>query len=62
MQILESRAKSFYRIVNIKLLKRNITALRKVEILKITLGLFTRKETDGTKKRYCSVSGVEATP
>ena len=31
-------------------MKRNITGLGEVEILKITYGLFTGKETDGTKK------------
>ena len=50
MKILESRAKLFYNLKNIKILKRNITGLREVEIMKTTLGLFTRKETDGTKK------------
>ena len=34
LKILESRAKSIYRLTNIKILKRNITELREVEILK----------------------------
>ena len=55
MKILESRAKSIY-----KILKRNITGLPEVEILKKTKGLFTRKGTDATKKCTCSVSGVPA--
>ena len=38
VKILESREKSFYKLMNIKILKRNITGLREVEI-----GLFTRK-------------------
>ena len=64
VKILESRAKSFYKLKNVKLLKRYITGQREAEILnkkthtkKKTLGLFTRKETDGAKK-CCSVSGV----
>ena len=60
VKILESRAKSFYKLVNIKILKRNITGLREVKILKLPLGLFTRKEIGGTKKIICSVSGVRS--
>ena len=50
MKILESREEPFYKLKTINTLKRYITGLREVEILKITYGLFTRKETDGTKK------------
>ena len=50
VKILESCAKSFYKFQNIIFLKGNITGLRDVEILKITWGLFTGKETDGTKQ------------
>ena len=52
MKILESRAKLFYNLKTIKILKRNITGLRQVEIMKITMGFFTRKETDGTKNGF----------
>ena len=34
VKILESRAKSIYKLKNIKILKRNISGLREVEILK----------------------------
>ena len=34
VKILESRAKSIYKLKNITILKRNITGLREVEILK----------------------------
>ena len=44
VKILGSRVNSFYKLKNIKILKRNITGLREDEILKI------RKETDGPKK------------
>ena len=50
MKILESREEPFYKLKTINILKRYITGLREVEILKITYGLFARKETDGTKK------------
>ena len=36
MKILENRAKPFYKLKIIKILKRNITGLREDEILKIT--------------------------
>ena len=64
MKILESRAKSFYNLKNIKILKRNITGLREVEIhvMKITMGFFTRKETDGTKNDYVRFLAFETPP
>ena len=34
VKILESRTKSIYKLMNIKILKRNITGLREVEILR----------------------------
>ena len=39
VKILESRAKLIYKLKNIKILKRNITGLREVEILK-NIGTF----------------------
>ena len=36
VKILESRAKSFYNLKNIKILKRNIAGLREIEIMKLT--------------------------
>ena len=63
MKILESRAKSIYKLKNIKILKRNNTGLLEVEILKTTLGLFTRKETDGSKKKdFVRFLAFEVTP
>ena len=53
VKILESRAKSFYKLKNIKLLKRNITGLCEVENLKITYREFSQEKknkTDETKK------------
>ena len=55
MKILESRAKSFYKLKNMNILKRYITGLRKVKKLKITQGLFTMKETGGSKKKNDTV-------
>ena len=50
LKILESRARSIYKLKNIKILKRNITGLREVEILKKHRDYSQKKETDGTKK------------
>ena len=43
VKILESRAKSIYKLKNIKILKRNITGLREIEILKKNIGTFHKK-------------------
>ena len=44
------------------MLKRNITGLCEVEILKLSKGLFTRKESDGTKNDTARFLAFEATP
>ena len=62
MKILESLAKSFYKLKNIKILKLNITGLREVETMKITLGLFTKKKQTERKNGTVRFLGFEATP
>ena len=62
VKIFESRAKSFYKLTSIKILKRNITGLREVEILKVTYALFTIKELDGTENDTVQFVAFEATP
>ena len=60
VKILESRAKSIYKLKNIKLLKRNITGLREVEILKKHWDFSQEKKQTERKKLSCSVSGVRS--
>ena len=64
MKILESRAKSIYKLRTIKILKRNITGLLEVEILKTTYKDFSQetKQTDGKNKDFVRFLAFEVTP
>ena len=51
VKILESRAKSIYKIKNIKILKRNISGLHEVEILK-NHRVFSQEKKQTERKNY----------
>ena len=48
MKIIESRAKSFYKLKNIKILKRNINGLREVEYTENNTGTFHKERKNDT--------------
>ena len=63
VKILESRAKSIYKLQSIKLLKRNITGLRDVEILKKHRDFSQeKKQTERKKKDRVRFLAFEVTP
>ena len=62
VKILESRAKSIYKFKNIKLLKRNITGLREVEILKKHRDFSQEKKQTERKNELVRFLAFEVTP
>ena len=62
VKILESRAKSIYKLKNIKILKRNITGLREVEILKKHRDYSQDKKQTGRKNDLVRFLAFEVTP
>ena len=62
VKILESRAKSIYKLKNIKLLKRHITGLREVEILKKHRDFSLEKKQTERKNDLVRFLAFEVTP
>ena len=62
VKILESRAKSIYKLKNIKILKRNITGLREVEILKKHRNFSQEKKLTERKNDLVRFLAFEVTP
>ena len=62
VKILESRAKSIYKLKNIKILKRNISGLREVEILKKHRDFSQEKKLTERKNDLVRFLAFEVTP
>ena len=60
MKILESHAKSFCKLKNIKILKQNITGLREVKNTEKNIATFRKRRNRRNEKWRRSVSGIRS--